>query len=103
MWRAERPPLLAGLSTAPRTTVPAKLRSTNARKCGRSSPRASLGLRPPPRGGVICAGGEVRRMATTIERRPQPDDPALPFWARLAWLAALALSGLLAAAGVAYL
>jgi hypothetical protein len=42
-------------------------------------------------------------MTTTIERRPEPDDAALPFWARLAWIAALGLAGLFAAAGVAYL
>ena len=42
-------------------------------------------------------------MRVTIEPPPEPDDPALPFWQRLAWFAALALSALLATAGVAYL
>ena len=42
-------------------------------------------------------------MSVTLEPPPEPDDPALPFWARLAWVAGLALSGLLATLGVAYL
>lgn len=41
-------------------------------------------------------------MKATIEP-PQPDDPALPFWRRMAWFGALALAALLATAGGVYL
>jgi hypothetical protein len=42
-------------------------------------------------------------MPATPTPLPEPDDPALPFWRRLAWFAGLALSGLLGAAGALYL
>ena len=42
-------------------------------------------------------------MQATIRPPPEPDDPALPLWQRLAWFAGLALAALLAAAGVVYL
>jgi hypothetical protein len=34
---------------------------------------------------------------------PEPDDPALPLWRRVVWLAGMTLPLLLAALGVAYL
>jgi hypothetical protein len=42
-------------------------------------------------------------MRATVEPPPEPDDPALPFWRRLAWFGALALPVLLAVLGVGYL
>jgi len=42
-------------------------------------------------------------MPATLRPLPEPDDPSLPFWPRLAWFAGLVLAGLLAGAGALYL
>ena len=41
-------------------------------------------------------------MPAIIERPPGPDAPASPLWRRLAWMAAIAFSAMLATALVAY-
>jgi hypothetical protein len=67
-------------------------------------------LRAQRDGGVILLSAPLRprhiqdaAMRATAEPPPEPDDPALPFWRRLAWFAALVLPVLLAAVGGVYL
>jgi hypothetical protein len=68
-------------------------------------------LRAARDGGVIQVPAPLRPLysqdaamrATAEPPPPEPDDPALPFWRRLAWYAALALPVLLAVVGGVYL
>ena len=90
--------MFACAKSANAPAVPAKLGPRTRPRCDARSRRASLErLRPAAHGGVISS------MQATIRPPPEPDDPALPFWQRLAWFAGLGLAVLLAAAGGAYL